>query len=72
TLKGMTPYQFIVKSWGDNPDVFLDEPCHLNLGLYTYLAQGFRPVEVFPTVWDEANPCLFMIKCIGERMVAYL
>ncbi|MCL2357004.1 MAG: IS481 family transposase, partial [Defluviitaleaceae bacterium] len=35
TLKGMTPYQFIVKSWGDNPDVFLDEPCHLNLGLYT-------------------------------------
>jgi len=27
-----------------------------------YLAQGFRPIEVFPTIWDEANPCLFMIK----------
>lgn len=23
-----------------------------------YLAMGFRPLEVFPTLWDEANPCL--------------
>ena len=34
TLNGMTPYQFIVKSWDDNPDAFLAEPDHLNLGLY--------------------------------------
>lgn len=25
-----------------------------------YLAQGFCPLEVFPQIWDEANPCLFM------------
>lgn len=29
-----------------------------------YLAMGFRPLEVFPLLWDEANPCLFMVKCI--------
>lgn len=27
-----------------------------------YLAMGFRPLEVFPTLWDEENPCLFMAK----------
>jgi len=25
---------------------------------------GFRPFEEFPTLWDEANPCLLMIKNI--------
>lgn len=25
-----------------------------------YESMGFRPLEVFPTVWDEANPCLFL------------
>jgi GNAT superfamily N-acetyltransferase len=25
-----------------------------------YLAMGFRPLEIFPLFWDEANPCLFM------------
>lgn len=27
-----------------------------------YLSMGFRPLEVFKTLWDEANPCLFMAK----------
>ncbi len=27
-----------------------------------YLAMGFKPLEVFETLWDEANPCLFMVK----------
>ncbi len=27
-----------------------------------YMAMGFRPLEVFPTLWDEENPCLFMAK----------
>lgn len=27
-----------------------------------YEAMGFRPLEVFPTIWDESNPCLFMAK----------
>ncbi|MDL2233294.1 GNAT family N-acetyltransferase [Ruminococcaceae bacterium OttesenSCG-928-L11] len=25
-----------------------------------YLAMGFYPLEVFPTLWDDANPCLLM------------
>ena len=35
TLKGMTPYEFILKTWAENPQVFHVEPSHLNLGLYT-------------------------------------
>ena len=35
TLNGLTPYQFIVKSRGDDPGVFVYYPSHLNLGLYT-------------------------------------
>jgi ribosomal protein S18 acetylase RimI-like enzyme len=27
-----------------------------------YKAQGFKEVEVFPTLWGAANPCLLMIK----------
>ena len=30
-----------------------------------YEAMGFRPVEVFPTLWGEANPCLLMAKPLG-------
>ena len=29
-----------------------------------YKAMGFREVEVFPTLWGEANPCLLLIKKI--------
>jgi ribosomal protein S18 acetylase RimI-like enzyme len=27
-----------------------------------YLRVGFTPLEVFPTLWDEANPCLLLVK----------
>lgn len=27
-----------------------------------YEAMGFRPLEEFKTLWDEANPCLVMVK----------
>lgn len=27
-----------------------------------YQALGFRPLEEFPTLWGEANPCLQMVK----------
>ena len=27
-----------------------------------YLSMGFKPLEVFPLLWDESNPCLFMAK----------
>lgn len=30
-----------------------------------YQSLGFKPLEVFPLLWDENNPCLFMVKCIG-------
>jgi GNAT superfamily N-acetyltransferase len=29
-----------------------------------YQSVGFRPLEVFPLLWDKDNPCLFMAKCI--------
>ena len=37
-----------------------------------YQAMGFKPLEVFPLLWDESNPCLFMVKsvkgeCTGNR-----
>jgi GNAT superfamily N-acetyltransferase len=31
-----------------------------------YLSAGFRPLEVFPLLWDESNPCLFMAKYVGN------
>jgi GNAT superfamily N-acetyltransferase len=27
-----------------------------------YRAMGFLPVDVFPTLWDEHNPCMLMCK----------
>jgi ribosomal protein S18 acetylase RimI-like enzyme len=33
-----------------------------------YEAMGFRPLEEFKTLWDEANPCLLMVKAVdGKR-----
>jgi GNAT superfamily N-acetyltransferase len=29
-----------------------------------YMAMGFKPIEVFRTLWNEENPCLFMAKHI--------
>jgi ribosomal protein S18 acetylase RimI-like enzyme len=31
-----------------------------------YEAMGFRPLEEFPTLWGEHNPCLLMIKTVQE------
>lgn len=30
-----------------------------------YTACGFVPLQEFPTLWDESNPCLQLIKFIG-------
>jgi GNAT superfamily N-acetyltransferase len=30
-----------------------------------YAAEGFVPLEVFPTLWDEENPCLLMAKVLS-------
>jgi ribosomal protein S18 acetylase RimI-like enzyme len=32
-----------------------------------YTAMGFQPLEEFPTLWDENNPCLLSIKYLGEE-----
>lgn len=29
-----------------------------------YLAMGFRPLEEFPTLWGESNPCLMLVKSL--------
>ncbi len=29
-----------------------------------YLKSGFTPLEEFKTLWDEFNPCLFMVKAL--------
>ena len=31
-----------------------------------YLALGFRPLEEFKHIWDEANPCWLMVKYLGK------
>ncbi len=30
-----------------------------------YTSQGFTPLEVFPTLWDEWNPCLVLVKALA-------
>ena len=44
-----------------NPDIF-----YKRTRLF-YQAMGFKPLEVFPLLWDENNPCLFMAKYLKER-----
>ena len=39
-----------------NPDIF-----YRQTRLF-YQAMGFKPLEVFPLLWDANNPCLFMVK----------
>ena len=29
-----------------------------------YRGVGFLPLEVFPTLWDENNPCLILVKTL--------
>ncbi|MBT4583921.1 MAG: GNAT family N-acetyltransferase [Phycisphaerae bacterium] len=29
-----------------------------------YIGVGFTPLEVFPTLWDETNPCLLLVKSL--------
>ena len=42
-----------------NPDIY-----YKRTRLF-YQSMGFRPLEVFPLLWDENNPCLFMAKYVG-------
>ena len=29
-----------------------------------YRGVGFLPLEIFPTLWDENNPCLILVKAL--------
>jgi len=40
TLKGLTPYEFILKLWQTEPEKFNTNPHQHNLGLYTYFLFG--------------------------------
>ncbi|KAB3527278.1 GNAT family N-acetyltransferase [Alkaliphilus serpentinus] len=31
-----------------------------------YLSMGFKPLEVFSSLWGEDNPCLFMAKALNK------
>ena len=33
-----------------------------------YERMGFEPFQELPTLWDEANPCLLMIKVAGQQV----
>jgi ribosomal protein S18 acetylase RimI-like enzyme len=33
-----------------------------------YQAMGFKPLEVFPLLWDKDNPCLFMVKSMRHPL----
>ncbi|MDR3156080.1 MAG: IS481 family transposase, partial [Holosporaceae bacterium] len=35
TLKGMTPYEFVINSWKNNPNPFIIIPTLHNMGPYT-------------------------------------
>jgi XTP/dITP diphosphohydrolase len=39
------------------------DPCYARTHRF-YAAQGFAPLEVFPTLWNEENPCLLMAKVL--------
>jgi hypothetical protein len=32
-----------------------------------YQAMGFRPLQELPELWGEENPCLQMVKGLGEE-----
>ena len=35
TLRGLTPYEYLIKTWQENPELFHTEPYQLTMGLYT-------------------------------------
>lgn len=35
TLKGLTLYEFIIKTWQNEPEAFIGNPIHYNMGLNT-------------------------------------
>lgn len=36
TLKGLSPYEFIIKTWQNKPELFIIGPCLQTMGLNLY------------------------------------
>ena len=45
TLKGLTPYEFIITSWKNDPSCFKINPSLHNLGSYTYTWHCLKRVD---------------------------
>lgn len=54
-------YQFLTVKTLDQSAVY--EPYNGTRAFYK--KEGFYPLEVFTTFWDEENPCLFMVRVLG-------
>lgn len=51
-----------VKTVSDqNPDI------HYAKSRRFYEKMGFWPLEIFPELWDENNPCLYMIREVADQ-----
>jgi ribosomal protein S18 acetylase RimI-like enzyme len=60
--KGMEICYMTVKTVsGQNPDI------HYAKSRRFYEKMGFQPLEVFPGLWDENNPCLYMIREVADH-----
>ncbi len=66
-----TKLQHEVEEWAKEKYVFMQVKTvdeghynHYNQTVAFYKSVGFKKMEVFPTLWDEWNPCLVMIKKI--------
>ena len=55
-------YKFLTVKTLDESAIY--EPYNATRAFYK--KEGFYPLEVFTTFWDEENPCLFMVKALGE------
>lgn len=60
-------YKFLTVKTLDESAVY--EPYNATRAFYK--KEGFYPLEVFTTFWDEENPCLFMVKVVSEDREAF-
>ena len=51
-----------LEEWAD--DWITDELAMCFSHYDVYEGIGFRKLEVFPTLWDEWNPCLVLVKSV--------
>jgi len=62
TLKGLTPYEFIIQYWQKQPQCFMINPCHHTTGLY-------KPIPVLLSLILQEITNSFMRKCIVPEAI---